>query len=61
VARELGLRVVTLSAFSGENPLRRRGDLNLYVGAQTYGDAETCHSTVLHHWMNLVQLETPDA
>jgi D-sedoheptulose 7-phosphate isomerase len=52
VARELGGSVVTLSAFKPDNPLRGMGQINLYVPARTYGMAESCHSTILHFWMD---------
>jgi D-sedoheptulose 7-phosphate isomerase len=51
-AREKGLFVITLSAMGHENPLRRAGDLNFWVDAKTYGNAETSHATILHHWMD---------
>jgi D-sedoheptulose 7-phosphate isomerase len=57
VARELGVCVVTLSAMEPENPLRQRGMLNAYIGADDYGFAESCHATILHRWMDLVQLD----
>ncbi len=53
-ARELGGLVATLSAMRADNPLRQMGDLNFYVSAPTYGEAETCHAAILHHWMDLV-------
>jgi D-sedoheptulose 7-phosphate isomerase len=55
VARPLGMKIVTLSAFMPDNPLRRRGDLNLYVAADDYGTAESVHASALHRWMDLVQ------
>ena len=55
--REMGLIVVTLTGADPENPLRARGDLNAYVPAGTYGQAETCHGALLHHWMDMVDLE----
>ncbi len=55
VARRLDLTVITLTAMSPRNPLRRRGTLNFYVAGRSYGLAETCHAAVLHHWMNLVE------
>ena len=58
VAAELGLTVVTLSAMSPENPLRAKGQLNAYVPAATYGEAETCHAAILHHMMDLVENRT---
>jgi len=52
VARELKLTLVTLSAMNSDNPLRAGGDLNFYVAAETYGNAETSHAAILHHWMD---------
>jgi D-sedoheptulose 7-phosphate isomerase len=54
VAREAGLMVVSLSAMSPENPLRRAGHLNVHLPCETYGEAETGHAAILHHWMDLV-------
>ncbi len=56
-AGETGLIVVTLTGADPENPLRVCGDLNAYVPAGTYGQAETCHGALLHHWMDMVDLE----
>ena len=53
VARKQKLMVVTLSGMKDSNPLRAAGDLNFYVPAQSYGYAETCHSSILHHWMDM--------
>jgi D-sedoheptulose 7-phosphate isomerase len=55
VARRNRLSVVTLSAMKPGNPLRRRGTLNIYVPAATYGFAESAHAAILHHWMDLVE------
>jgi len=57
VADELEISVVTLTAKDAANPLRKRGDLNLYVAAETYGLAETAHAAALHWWMDLIQLQ----
>lgn len=57
VADELEMSVVTLTAKDPANPLRSRGDLNLYVPAKTYGLAETAHAAALHFWMDLIQLQ----
>lgn len=54
VARASGLAIATLSGMDAANPLRAAGDLNFHVPARTYGYAETCHSSILHHWMDLV-------
>lgn len=52
LARELSTTVVALTAMSPDNPLRALGDLSLWVPAETYGDAETAHAAILHHWMD---------
>lgn len=57
-AQQRNLFVVTLSAMREDNPLRKMGDLNFYVPAMTYGISETNHTTVLHHWMDLMLCET---
>lgn len=59
VARDRGLTLVTLSAMSPENPLRKSGDLNFYVPAQQYGFAESAHAAILHNYMDMVQAQTP--
>jgi len=55
-AQKRGLKIVTLSAMSPQNPLRSEGLLNAYVCAETYGHAETCHAAILHHWMDMVEI-----
>ena len=55
--REMGLIVVTLTGADPENLLRACGDLNAYVPAGTYGQAETCHGALLHHWMDMLDRE----
>lgn len=57
VARKIGLKVVTLSAMSPQNPIRLSGYLNIYIPAETYGYAETCHAAILHHWMDMVEIK----
>ena len=59
VARDHGMTLFTLSAMAPANPLRGLGDLNAYVAAATYGEAETCHAAILHHWMDLVGVDGP--
>lgn len=54
VGRRLGMRVITLSAMDPTNDLRVQGDLNIHIAGRTYGEAETCHAAVLHHWMDRV-------
>lgn len=58
LARQRGVFVVTFSAMSPENSLRRCGDLNFYVKAATYGLAESCHAAILHHWIDLTEISS---
>jgi D-sedoheptulose 7-phosphate isomerase len=58
VALDLKMTLITLSAMSPDNPLRSRGRLNLYVGAESYGAAESAHAAALHRWMDLVQAQS---
>ena len=60
ISQKIGLKIVTLSAMSPENPLRTSGHLNIYVSAETYGYAETCHAAILHHWMDMLELKLSD-
>lgn len=43
-AKELGLSVITLSGFKKENPLKRLGDINLWVDSNIYNVVETIHN-----------------
>jgi D-sedoheptulose 7-phosphate isomerase len=46
-ARARGLRVVTLTGFAADNPLRALGDLNLWVDSRSYNVVETTHQSWL--------------
>ena len=52
VANELGLLVITLSGMSPDNRLRKLGNLNFYVPADTYGFVESSHQILLHYWFD---------
>lgn len=54
ITKQLRGKVITLSAMRSDNPLRKEGDLNFYIPAETYGLAETCHAAILHHWIDKV-------
>ena len=47
VAREKGCKVVTLSGFRSDNPLRQMGDINIYVPNEEYGIVESIHNMIL--------------
>lgn len=52
-ARECGCTVLTLSGFSADNPLRRLGDINLYVPHGSYGLVEIAHLALCHAILDL--------
>ena len=47
-ARTVGCRVLTLSGFDPDNPLRRLGDVNFYVPSREYGFVEISHTVLCH-------------
>jgi D-sedoheptulose 7-phosphate isomerase len=47
-ARRHRATVLTLSGFDADNPLRRLGDVNLYVPSQAYGFVEISHLALIH-------------
>lgn len=48
-ALDLGLGLVTLSAFSSQNPLRQMSaDLSFHVPTRNFGHAELAHGALLH-------------
>jgi len=60
-ARRVGCRVVTLSGFGAENPLRRTGDINFYVSNDQYGFVELTHLALLHAMLDLAMGWQPAA
>jgi len=46
-AREKGMKLVTLSGFDPENPLRKEGDINLWVDSKSYNMVENTHQVWL--------------
>lgn len=46
-AKKMGLKLITFSGFSPDNPLRDKGDLNFYVNSQEYNIVEMSH----HIWL----------
>jgi D-sedoheptulose 7-phosphate isomerase len=45
-ARKAGCRVVTLSGFAADNPLRSLGDVNFYIPSDSYGHVELAHAAL---------------
>ena len=52
-AREKGCKVITLSGFLPENPLRILGDFNFYVPSSHYGHVELTHGMICHSFLDL--------
>ena len=46
-AKAMNLGTITLSGFASENPLRKRGNLNLWVDSKSYNIVEMTH----HIWL----------
>ncbi|TSA11940.1 MAG: SIS domain-containing protein [Deltaproteobacteria bacterium] len=53
-AREQHCRVITLSGFQPDNPLRSLGDYNFYVTANNYGPVEILHHSICHCLLDAV-------
>lgn len=45
-ARKAGGRIITMSGFSADNPLRSLGDLNFYIPSDSYGHVELAHAAL---------------
>ena len=56
---DVGCRVVTLSGFRPDNPLRARGELNFYVPSESYGFVEITHLAVCHCIVDTIIAERP--
>ncbi|WP_368854150.1 SIS domain-containing protein [Desulfovibrio sp. JC022] len=55
VARRSRVSLITLTGFKADNKLSGLGDINFYVPSNTYGETETCHAGILHHWMDKME------
>jgi D-sedoheptulose 7-phosphate isomerase len=47
-ARALGCTILTMSGFAADNPLRREGDMNVYLPSDLYGIVEIGHLAICH-------------
>ncbi|EFL50880.1 putative phosphoheptose isomerase [Solidesulfovibrio fructosivorans JJ]] len=52
-AKNLDLVIVTVSGMSEENLSRKLGDLNFWIPADSYGQAEAGHQALLHCWLDM--------
>jgi D-sedoheptulose 7-phosphate isomerase len=48
-AKNSGCKVITISGFNSDNPLRAMGDINFYTGSFSYGFVENLHQLIIHN------------
>jgi D-sedoheptulose 7-phosphate isomerase len=53
-AKEKGLKIITLSGFQKENPLRKLGCINFYVPSMSYGHVEVVHLGICHSLVDII-------
>ncbi len=53
-SKEMGLKIVTLTGFNPENPLRQMGDLNLWASSDKYNHIENTHQIWLLCALDLI-------
>ena len=53
-AKGKGVKVLTLSGFDKDNPLRRLGDINFYVPSSSYGHVEVLHTSICHCLVDMI-------
>jgi D-sedoheptulose 7-phosphate isomerase len=51
-AREMRLRIITLSGRRPDNPSRAFGEVNVYMPCDRYGWVESGHHVILHYWLD---------
>ena len=51
-ARDMELKIVTVSGKGADNPARGFGDVNVYVPSARYGWVESGHHVILHYWLD---------
>jgi D-sedoheptulose 7-phosphate isomerase len=44
--RDAGGRIITMSGFAADNPLRTLGDINFYIPSDSYGHVELAHAAL---------------
>lgn len=50
VAKMHGAKIITLSGFSEDNPLRMMGNYNIWLNSRDYGQVEIGHAFILHYF-----------
>lgn len=58
MAKKKRLKVITLSGFQKDNPLRKLGETNFYIPSTNYGYVEILHLCVLHYLVDIMIIKT---
>lgn len=53
-SRDKKCKVITMSGFNPDNPLRASGDLNFYVPSTSYGFVEVIHQVLCHCILDMI-------
>jgi len=53
-ARAKGAKIITLSGFDKDNPLKKSGDVNFYVPVLEYGHVEVIHLALCHCLVDVI-------
>lgn len=53
-AESKGCRVITMSGFKPDNPLRAMGEINFYVPSMSYGYVELTHNAICHCLVDVI-------
>ena len=53
-AKQLKMKVITLSGFENDNPLKKEGDINFWVNSKAYNHVENVHQILLLMLVDLV-------
>ena len=48
-AREKKMKIITLSGFNANNPLRLQGGINFWINSKAFGYVELIHNLILHY------------
>jgi len=55
LAREARCRIITMSGFAADNPLRQMGDVNFYVPSPDYGPVEIVHAALAQYLTDMLK------
>ncbi len=54
IAQKRGCRIITLSGFSPDNMLRKKGEINFYIPSNKYGVVESLHNMMLQQVVDTI-------